>query len=66
MHNIYLLEKTLQREIAERRAATERLEQVRALRTVPSAPRAGERGVAPASGPRVLLRVGRLVLTWLA
>ena len=64
MHNIYLLEKTLERESTERRVATARQEQIRALRTAPSA--VPEPGLAPAAGPRVLLRVGRLVLTWLA
>jgi len=64
MHNIYLLEKELQREIVARRAATERLEQIRALRTTPLAE--PERGIAPATRPRVLLRVGRLALTWFA
>lgn len=63
MHNIYLLEQTLQREIIERRAAAARLEQVRALRAT-SAPEPAPSQTAPS--PRVLLRVGRLVLTWLA
>ena len=63
MHNIYLLEQTLQREITERREAVAHLEQIRALRAAP----ATEPVFAPtAAPPRVILRFGRLALTWIA
>ena len=64
MNNIYLLEQTLQREIVERRAAEAHREQIRALRE--ALPVAQEPAVTTVTPPRVLLRVGRLVLTWLA
>ena len=58
MGNIYLLEKTLEREITERQAAQERQAQLRELQvsTADALPHS--------SAARVILRLGRLVVAW--
>ena len=58
--NIYLLEKTLEREITEQHARQQRPAELRELQAAAAeAPLSGSR-------TRVILRVGRLVLTWAA
>jgi hypothetical protein len=59
LDNIYLLEQAMKREMAQRAVAAAQLEQVRAVQQGEAA----EPKAAPVA-PRILLRVGPLVLSW--